>query len=268
MPPDVSAFADGDRVVVEEIPLIDPLQAEDFELGRAYDLRLPQGGGLQQIMFAQTAFSDKASLYNPRVIPDMDMASNRFVYWMTDVKEEYVPDLDQVRPEVVKALKRRRAVGLALEDAKTLVEKARQRDAKLSESLLDRENVEFIDTGEISWVTPPMMMEGSTPRNSVIPGAEDASPELRESLFRLAPGEVDYATNMPKTKVYLFRVEEVNPTAELRREQFLRNGVDMPVLSLARRDSFVGLSEWYRDLTNQYGVQWKRDPRAGEGNQL
>ena len=73
---------------------------------------------------------------------------------------------------------------------------------------------------------------------------------------------------MPKNKVYIFRVEEVNPTTELRREQFLRSGVDAPVLFLARRDSFVGLSEWYRDFSENNGVKWNRDPRAGDGGQL
>jgi hypothetical protein len=260
--PNVSAFADGDRVVVGDIPLIDSLQAEDYELGRAFDLDLRLG---VQRKFAQTAFSDKTSPFNPQVIPDFDIATSRFVYWMTDAKEEYVPDLDQVRSEVVQAIKRQRAVGLALKDAKTLAEKAGQQDAPLAASLPGRENAEFIDTGEISWVTPPMT-EGATPQISVIPGVEDASPELRESLFRLAQGEVGYATNMPKTKVYIFRVEEVNPPTEQRREQFLRNGVDAPVLFLARRDSFVGLSQWYRNLSEQRGVQWKRDPRASDAN--
>ncbi len=266
-PPDVAALADGEQVVVGEVPLSDALQVEDFELGRAFDLQFTQQGGIQRIMFADTAFSDKTSLYNPQVVPDIDVAINRFVYWMTDSEEERVPKLEEVRAEVVQAYKRQRALEFALEDAKKLAEKARQPDTKFSEAFSDRENTEFIDTGEISWATAPMM-EGSEPQITVIPGAEDAGPELREKLFRLQPGEVDYAANMPKNKVYIFRIDAVSPDTAQLREQFLRNGVDQPVLLLARRDSRIGLSEWYRDLTDKYGIDWKREPRDDQGSRL
>ena len=265
--PDFSEIVDGNQAILGEIGLTDRLSISENEIGQAFDIAIYSRENIQRVTFADTAYLPSVSPYRPSVFPKLDMATDRYVYWMTEKTDEYIPELDEVRAEVVEACKRKSALEVAKKEAASLVAKAEQANSSLQESLSSDKYTEFIDTGEVSWVTAPLQ-EGATPSITPIIGAEDAGPELRKKLFHLQPGGISYATNMPKDKVYVFRVVEESPDVEVRREQFLKNGVDAPVLFLARRESMIGLSEWYRDLTSKYDIDWQRDPQSGQNGDL
>ncbi len=264
--PDFAEVVDGTQAVLGKIGLTNRIEIADFEIGQAFDIAIYGRQNVQRILFSDVAYQPNLTPFRPNLFPKLDMATDRYVYWLTDVAEEYIPELDEVRTQVVETWKQGRALELAQADAATLVEKARQAGTTLQQSLSSDRHTQFINTGEVSWVTAPFQ-EGATPTISPINGAEDAGPEMRARLFRLPPGGIDFAPNMPKNKVYVFRVEAESPDVEVRREQFLKEGVDAPILFLARRDSMVGLTEWYRELTDRHGVDWQRDPQVGDNGE-
>ena len=265
--PDFGSIADGKQAVFGQVELTDQIDIENYEIGQAFDVAIYQQTNVQRVTFASVAYTRSTSKFRPQVFPKLEMLPERFVYWLTDTEEEYVPELEQVRDKVVEAWQRQQALELAKQEAASLVSKAKQANTTLRECLADDKYTTFVDTGEISWVTAPMQ-EGAAPQITPIIGAEDAGPELRKELFRLPAGGVSFAANMPRTKVYVFRVAEEATDPKTLREQFLQNGVGPTVMSLARRDSLVSLSNWYTDLTDRYNVDWQRDPRQGDGGEL
>lgn len=262
--PDFSSIIDGSQVTKGEIASSDRIEVREFELGQAVDFLITRQGGVQTIPFSDAGYDSSVSPYRPMEFPKIEMGMDKYVYWVTELKEEYVPELDEVREDVVNSWKRSKALKLAEEAAAGLVATAEKGQTQLRECLASSKYTEFLDTGEVSWITAPLQ-EGATPQVTRIPGAEDAGPALRKKLFRLPPGGVGYAHNMPKDKVYVFRVAEESSTDAVRQEQFLHNGVDAPVMFQARRDGQMGLAEWYKDLTDRYNVDWQRDPRNASG---
>ena len=261
--PDFSVIIGDKYATIGTIELTDRIDIENYEIGQALDFVITPQSGVQRVFFADVAYDPSSQLYQPFVFPNLEMAPERFVFWMTDHEAEYIPTLEQIRNKVVEAWQRQQALEIAKVDAERLVVKARRAKTRLEECLADEKHTTFADTGEVSWVTLPLQ-EGANPRISPISGAEDAGEELRRTLFRLPPGGVAYATNLPKTKVYVFRVENETPSPEVRREQFLQFGTSGAVQALANQDSRNSLSQWYRDLNERYNVDWQRDPHRGD----
>ena len=73
-----------------------------------------------------------------------------------------------------------------------------------------------------------------------------------------------YALNQPKDKVYLIQVTEQSPPLDVRREGFLENAASIHWIQSIQYDEMRrDLSNAYRDLMDDDGVEWKREPREG-----
>jgi hypothetical protein len=111
--PDLRTLAGQNGLEYGQTPLVDVLQLQEtdlvtgeplYEISRAYDMNF--------VSFAQQAFSDSLGKFEIRTISGQAVDSE-YLFWKTDDRAEYVPEFDEAKPEVVRAIKMKEAIKLA-----------------------------------------------------------------------------------------------------------------------------------------------------------
>lgn len=179
------------------------------------------------------------------------------------VKEEkpFVPELKDIREEVIAAWKLGRAVAVAKEEAEKLAKQVKG-DKPLKDSVDEKLAKQVVETNEFSWMT-----HGSTPMGSGAPylssvtGVEMPGAEFMEAVYALRPNQVGVAINRPKTVVYVVRLVSDSPPEEQRRQQFLDTGITYETFYMGAMDRQQILEQWYLDLDKEMGLQWTRPPQ-------
>ena len=271
-PPDFNELAEKFNMVAGEIPLITILEADEYDLGRAFELDFSTGQ-IRRLPFTQMGFSPDLSLYQPRSISAEDVDS-KYVFWKVDEKEEYVPELDEARPEVVRYWKMKKAIPLAKAKAEEIAEQARDKGSSLRALFDDESSADeaadeaptVTDTGEFTWMTFGASPTGAgAPRLSSVEGTEFVGEEFMKDVSSLGAGEFGVTINYPEKMVYVVYMKAVSGSQDELQELFLNQGLNMPVLFMARQDHMRIATEWYQNLEESVDLQWERPPLGDSG---
>ncbi len=275
---DLSEISRAPKLTVESVPRVDEVEIMGHEIGKAVDSQITPAG-MQVVPFAMSAFAPNLSKYSVTEFPAessvlqqyLPFIPQRFLFWMTDLQPGYVPSLEEVRDEVVLAWKKSQALKLALEEAQRDAEKARTSGKPLAEALASDQRTNFIGPVKAHWLTTGSIPAagGAVPRPSEIPGVEGTTEEMRRAIFLLSPGEVTTVVNGPQTNVYVVRLMEDLPSADVRRGTFLRDRQwqeGVVYLKYVQREEQV--RAWYLDLLRRKNVVWLREPNIGPRDEM
>jgi len=255
-PLDPDALAEKCGFTAGERPLVDEIEIGDYELGKAYRFSFNQQQ-VQTITFARIAFAEGIPLYKADQIRSSEV-DVEFLYWKVEEQEPYVPELADIRDEVVDAWKQGKALQVAKVEADELAETIK--DAKPMKESLDEELAEkVVETNEFSWMTFGAMAMGyGQPSLSSVDGVEFAGMDFMEAVFALEPGETGVAVNEPQTFVYVVRVVSESPDEDERRKNFLERGVTFQTFHIAAIERDRTMEQWYRGLDKEMDVTWHR----------
>jgi hypothetical protein len=225
---------------------------------------IPQEG--QQVPLFISLFAKTAELFQPNLSfdPDYDRyLSNSYITVKTSDTPARVPELSEVRSEVVKAWKMQKAAELALKHAEELAAKAKTSGQPLAEVLADEKNVTVTKTDPFAWLTAGSVSPDTQMLNpfrlSQPEGIVAAGPALLRKIFTLGDGGVGAEMNNDHTIAYVLRISEHQDTPAELKQAFL-----------AEADRWYGLPAWARDhhgrlmqdlessLLESEDVQWKR----------
>lgn len=260
-PLDHEALADELNLTPLETPEVDAIGVvTDSELGKAY---LNQGG--QMATFPQIAYADDIPLYKPYRIPAAEYKVD-FLYWKIeeedwkseDGEDESVPELDDVREEVIDAWRRAEALKLARGYAEKLAKQAK--DGESLTALLDEEQAkEVVETGKFSWTFD---MGTGVPRISPVVGVESPGDDFMKAVFALKEGEVGVAVNEPQSIVYAVRFIREPRTEEQRRTEFMERMQTGGMFAIYPHMAAVQgiMVDWRKDLEKEMELKWERDP--------
>jgi len=192
----------------------------------------------------------------------MDASGRLYLFWKVAEEESRVPELKEVRDQVLHSWKMIKARTLALERANALAEEARKRGISLAATFAERPEIKVLRPKPFSWLTvwgasatEPM------PRyylNSV-EGVEAPGEEFMRTVFTLPEGGIGTAFNAPKTIVYVIRVEEYAPSETVLWEGFLVDNFSRYV-GAAEMDQQEMMARWLDSLREAAGLEWKRPP--------
>jgi|GEM_PF-1095918 len=259
-PPDVKQLGEKHGLVGGETPLVDELQIADYELGKAFRFNFA-GGQFRRESFAEIAYTDRQPLYQPDQIRSFEV-DVEFLYWKTKEAEAFVPELQDIRDEVVAAWKSQQAYQLAKAEAEKLA-KSVQGDKPLKESLDAALAKNVLEPPAFTWLTRGAMPMGSgAPMLNVVDGVEHAGQDFMQVVFGLKAGQVGVAADTPHKIVYVVRVDSESPPEEQRRTQFLEGGLTADMGFLARVELQGFLNQWHRDLDEEMQVKWNRPPET------
>ncbi len=266
--PDLDPLLKKHQLQLEQTPLVDARTlAEEYPLGKASLGRTgPQGIWIPQA----SVISVFATLGVYQVEQARDEQSNHYVFWKVEDVPSYVPPLEEVREEVIRAWKMSWALQVVMAGVKENIETIRKAGHTL------RRETQFTGQKYLRpepfswWEFRPELGGYAIPE---IPGFEHIGEEFMSTVFSMKPGEVAPAINSPRTIVYIIRLEKLEYrgglTEEQAREQFLAEMAQvtqrttfasfpyLTLLSSERRNLFQA---WEQLLYRTYQVQWYVEP--------
>lgn len=205
-------------------------------------------------------------LYEPRLtVADID--GNRFLMMKTSDTPGKVPELAEVRDEVIKAWKAQKAAEIAEKNAKELAKKAQEAKTPLTTFFTDKPEIKVARTdlfseltgGDIGIVNGQFARQPyrlSQPDGIVAPG-----PAFMKEVFSLKDGDVGAVLNNDGTIAYVIRLVEHQPPMGDLRTAYLAEANNWPglypMLQGHAQEVAMNLAE---DLTTNANIDWKRTP--------
>jgi hypothetical protein len=229
--------------------------------------------GTTRIPFVNYAFREKWDLYvaaQSSAIGQDYQERSRYLFWKVKDSKEKVLEFDDpgVREKVLRAWKMVEARKLAIKAAENLGDQARKAGLSLSNTFIERPDINVIVAGPFSWMTYGNVPQGTPrtpPRLSQVKGVEMAGPDFMRAVFGMKKGQIGVAMNHPKTIAYVVRVNEINPPQKVLWAQFeVDNYGDYA--EVAADDQGRMFRAWQEELQEEAGLEWVRPPRSGQGD--
>ena len=201
--------------------------------------------------------------YEPVVTRDLD--GNYYLAMKTLDTPGYIPELDEVRDQVVQAWKQQKASELALAKAKELAAQIEKDGVTLGDKFLNDPQVPVVVTDPFSWLTYGEI----SPTTGVVPfrlsdpkPVVAAGPDFMQAVSQLEEGNVGAALNHDHSIAYIVRVQQHLEDREALRRDFLEemsNGW-IGANTMARRHGQIAGTYLLNGLTEGADVDWKRPP--------
>ncbi|TWU60138.1 hypothetical protein Poly51_04120 [Rubripirellula tenax] len=190
--------------------------ANSFEVGTQFGRRGPSFGIM---MFGfdngQTQLA-KQPLFSPVRTAD-DQAGKMYVTWKTEETEAYTPSLDEVRDEVVLAIRTQEARKLATEAAAELVKQA-DAGKSLAELVPDEKKANFYEgLGPFTWMES-FGFQGATIGN--VPELDSVGEKFMSAVFTTDEGGYSAGANQPGRVIYIVQPSKFEPSTDELRRQF------------------------------------------------
>lgn len=206
------------------------------------------------------ALFSELEMFEPVLSYDLD--GNRYLSMKMENTPENVPELDDVRSEVVLAWKLREAAKLAEERAKQLAKEAKENGLPLADIYADNNRIQVAKTEPFSWLTigniSPTTRQVSF-RMSEPEGVVAAGPDFMKAVFALDNGETDAVLNHNRTIAYVVRMAEHSLGLNALHQQFLVEAdrwYGLP--SMSRFHNRQAARSMVSNFIESSGVDWKR----------
>jgi hypothetical protein len=214
---------------------------------------------LYRILFA----SDDLELYQP--ISTQDVDANRYLAMkMSDVPGR-IPELAEVRDEVIRAWKLRKAADLAQKRAEELAKQAQEANSSLTDVLADQQGIEVIRTDPFSRYTGGEVFFAAGSRQqqpfrlSEPGGIVAAGPEFMDEVFGLKQGEVGAVLNHDHSIAYVVRVVEHQFSPDELRTAYLGEANNWPGINIMTSDHMQLATQLLAaDIFQSRGLKWER----------
>lgn len=248
------------------------IEARELPLSTAAEVAKEEIGGVSQaardrrsqfgfrlVPFVESAFADNYPTYQPQSGQDND--GNWYLYWKTEETPAYVPKLDEVREQVVRAWKMIKARDLATKRADEYAAQARAAQKPLAEFFGSQTNLKVVTTDWFSWLSlgnVPFDLSAGQPRISSVEGLDNVGESFMETAFKLPAGGIGVAMNQPEDTAYVIRLAEYERTADELREEFASDR-QLRYLVVGQPEMRRMYLAWLDDLNRDAGVHWLRE---------
>ncbi len=245
---------------------------DNQELALGQSNRIPEGGRQAQ-SFLSIGYREGLQLYQP-IETQVGGEEEIFVSWKVAEEEARVPELDEIRGEVVKAWKMDEARKLAQEAAEKLAAKV-SGDKSLKEQV--PAGTKVLTPQAFSYVNPISMMmvrfgQARMPQLDEIElGIENASTDIiKKEVVKMPIGGVEVLPNASKSIYYVVHVVNDVMDEQESRQKFIQDIVDNPLGEGPALEGFIVSGrdlrsrnpidlqpyfDWYEQLEKQYDVK-------------
>ena len=209
--------------------------------------------------FVETMFNESHALLAPLRTED-PTAGNVYVSWKIDETPAYIPELEEVRDEVVEVIRRREARKLAQQAAQQLAEKANAAgDTPLTELVPDdRQNLVQQDVGPFPWMM--WFGPGMPAFMGNVPQLNNVGEQFMRVAFTQPVGSFGVAPNEPRDTYYVVKTEQRTPPVEQLRERFLNANERSGINSLADQEVREIVGDFFSSYEEQVGLEWNEQP--------
>lgn len=257
--PDLKKLAEERGLIYHETGLVDQTAISQTPFGLS-NLR-PGDSGLNgtptnvvmtpnvELFFPlQSSYFDQAALMAGE-IPEF----LQYLFWKTEERPAYIPELSDIREEVVEAWKRNQARQLAEDAAKALSAKVKSEGENVWDDALNTaERSLVIETDPFTWMTRfnEFMMTSNVPKLDAV------GPAFMQEVFATPAGQPAVAPNMSRNVFYVFRVTELNPPESDLQQRFNADPLKSGPRNIAARETEALVQDWFLNLEEELGVEW------------
>ncbi len=266
---DFAELAQGKDVQPFELKSVSPEQVAKEDIGKSFR-SMQSLRGAQAVPFVNFAYSDTMPEFRPEMTQDND--NNAYLFWRTQLEPPYVPPLDQIRDNVVRAWKMIKARELARKRGEEYAEQVRTLHKTLTELFGSQETLKVTETQPFSWLTFGNVpaQPGARPRLSEVEGVDLPGPAFMKTVFGLSADGVGVTLNEPQDTAYVVRLVDFEPSLDELRDAFAREQPSR-YLAAAFDDQRQIYETWIKDLNAEADVHWIRQAdarRAAEDEEL
>ncbi|PAY20656.1 hypothetical protein CKO51_05030 [Rhodopirellula sp. SM50] len=214
--PNLKALAEELGLSYRKIGPFDPVSLADEPIADSVEesTALTQRGvPFAAMMFGVEGQVIKQERFTPATSVDLE-SQRTYLSWKTEEKEAYTPELDEVRDEVVAAIRFAQARELAKQAAEAMAETANSGTSLEELVPEDRQENYFKDLGPFSWLN--MVGFGSFTIGN-IPELDSIDEDFMKTVFNAEGGKHVVAPNGPKRVYYVIKRTSLQPaTSDLR----------------------------------------------------
>jgi hypothetical protein len=245
------------------VDVLDLYNDKELELGQSYRLSESFRGSPQSVSFASLAYDDSVKLYYP-IETQLSGREKVFLSWKIAEEKARIPELKEIRAEVVEAWKR--------EEARKLAKAAAE---KFAAEVAGDKSLKDQVPGDEKVLTPPpftyfvpmslfmFRFQGQPPELEAIQGIEDNSSDtIKKKVVSLPVGAVEVVENEDQSTYYVVRVASEGSIDE-QRKNFMQSIVDSPfdgpppeLPYIGRFDQTAPLRDWTAQVNKDFGVEW------------
>lgn len=200
---------------------------------------------------AQSLYFDQMAMLEQRT-PDF----RQYIFWKIDEQQAYVPELAEVRAEVITAWKTQKARQLATDEAAKVAKKVKGAEEPWKEALTVAQQSLVVTTEPFTWLSG----FGETPRISNVPSLDTVGQEFMQKVFAASTGAAGFAPNQGQNIYYVYRVAETNPPIADLEARFAADPNKMAahrVGLMTGQQIYTGL---YETIENRLNVKWEMSP--------
>ena len=199
-PNEIATAGEKAGMTREVSPLLSRAEAENYSRIGSAEIGMTRFAGGKR--FGEEFFDIKTPLMEPYEFTDGE--GRRYLARKIEDNPPRVPDIAEVRPEVIIAWKTEQARPLAKAAADEFAVATRKDGGKITE--------EIVDGRPVINVSPTTRLQaGGSP--SILSEFSNPGDALRTALFNLADGEVAVEPNAPKTVFYVIALDRRNPAS-------------------------------------------------------
>jgi hypothetical protein len=197
----------------------------------------------------QSSFFDQEVLQQGRV-PEFF----QYLFWKTEERPIQVPELSDVRPQVVDYWKQLQARKLTEAAAGSLAKKVSGAgDNPWKDALSTAEQSLVVETDPFSWITRMGDYNMPTTVNKLEPVGAD----FMRSVFSAKAETVTVAPSENKSIYYVVRIVAFSPDEAELQQRFNADPDKRGPLSIAQEESNQLIQDWYENLYSELGVQFE-----------
>lgn len=200
---------------------------------------------------AQSLFFDQMAMLEQRT-PDF----RQYIFWKVDEQQAYVPELAEVREEVIAAWKTQKARTLAAEEAGKMAKKIKGTEEPWKDALNVTQQSLLVTTDPFTWLSG----FGETPRISNVPTLDTVGQEFMQKVFSTEVGNAGAAPNQGQNIYYVYRVAEMTPAISELEARFAADPNKMAVRRvglMTGQQIYTGL---YETIEERLNVKWEMSP--------
>lgn len=250
-PPDLKKLAEELGLKYEKIGPHDMVSIGETPVGQSLALQAGGGQSFAEVMFRQEPMFTPVETMNFR-------DGSQFVSWKVRETEDRVPTLDEVKDEVVSAIRFQQAQEIAKVAAEELATEANASDKPLEELVPeDRRQFVYDDLGEFTWMqrTGPQGM----PLVWNLEELNRVGDRFMRQVFTRPLGQYNAAPNEPGTVYYVVKTTRRGPEPEELYEQFVDATERNLIQSMVTQET-MELSRAYQEkYVDQLGLEWSDD---------
>ena len=248
--PNMRQFAETHGMKYGETGLADRVRLAGLQIGNSSIFS--EGRSLGTVANLVTSPQFGCSIHAKRLFSPETTDFYQYSFWKIDSRPRYLPQLTEIRDEVIAAWTRQQAQKLTEEAALEMANQVGAGDDPWEQVASGTSRAAGRDHRAISWLS--RMGGGVVP--TTVAGLDRVGEEFMRRVFATGVGKTGVASNNPRTLFYVFRVIDKSPDLAMLQSRFQSDQLRQGPQAIANMELSEAGRSWFSRIVSELNVQF------------